>query len=216
MTRSARIVALLAVFHLIGAGAAMAGFPDPANSECPDAFIKIVGHNGVVGDPAGEYCVTIRDFNNVPVANAPVIIDFSNCGLQLCSDQLDPGVTVDCVAQKISRLTDVAGRACFRVIGKRRPGLECTAGPVPCVEVWWDQVFVCGLFAVTFDLDPAAGMSGNDLSEFLHLFFDCGVYLSAIDYNGNGQTDGDDLSQFLKGFFAGGSALNCPTAAKCP
>jgi hypothetical protein len=202
---------------LLAAGVATAGVPDPPNAECSAPYVRIVGHNGAVGDPAGEFCATIRDFNNVPVVNATVVIDFSSCDVQLCVDQMDPAVIVDCVSQTVHKRTDAAGRCCFRVIGKRRD-LDCAPKPNPCVGVFADGVFICALYAPTFDLEnePGAGVSGNDLSRFLHLFLDCGVYLTAIDYNGNLSMDGDDLSQFLSVFFGAGSAQNCPSTGKCP
>jgi len=208
----------LSLCGLLAAGVATAGLPDEINCECSASYVKIVGHNGVVGDPDGEFCATIRDFNNVPVANAPVVIDFSNCDVQLCADQMDPDVIVDCVSQTVRKLTDTAGRCCFRVIGKSRPGLDCTPPPFPytCAEVFLDVTFICGLRVATFDLvNEPAGVSGNDLSEFLHQFLDCGVYLPRIDYNGNQEIDGDDLSQFLSVFFGGGSAVKCPLPGKC-
>ena len=209
-TLAAVIIAVTAV-----ANSARGGLPDPSNSECQGPAIKVVGHDGTVGDPLGQYCITIRDFNNVPVPNATVTVDFSNCDIQLCADQKDPDVIVNCGAQTLRKLSDVNGRACFRVIGRRR-NIDCAPKPTPCVEVFWDDAFLCGLYAPVFDLvdEPGVGMTGNDLSEFLHLFFDCGVYLTAIDYNENGTTDGDDFSQFLKAFFAGGSVLGC--GSKCP
>jgi hypothetical protein len=123
----------------------------------------------------------------------------------------------------VRKLTDVNGVACFRVIGKRR-AVDCAAKPNPCTEVFADGVFICALFSPTFDLvnEVGTGVSGNDFSQFLHLFFDCGVYLTGIDYNCNGATDGDDFSQFLGVFFAGGSVLNCDPpkdvnlGPKCP
>ena len=198
------------------ANSARGGVPDPANSECPAECIKVVGHDGVLGDAIGKYCVTIRDFNNVPVPNATVTVEFSNCGdVQLCTDQKDPDVIVDCVSQTVRKLTDVNGKACFRVIGCRR-NMACANSPIPCVEVFWDGTFVCALRAPVFDLvrEPGVGVSGNDLSEFLNLFFNCGVYLAAIDYNCNASVDGDDFAQFLAAFFASGSALGCDS--KCP
>jgi hypothetical protein len=223
MTGLVRKATLLAVCGLLAAGTAMAHVPDPANSECPSPCIKVVGHDGTVGDPMGEYCITIRDFNNVPIENSSVVVDFSNSDIQLCVDQKDPDVIVDCVSMTVRKLTDVNGVACFRVIGKRRD-LDCTPKPNPSTEVFADGVFICALYAPSFDLEnePGAGVSGNDLSRFLHLFLDCGVYLTAIDYNCNKEMDGDDLSQFLAGFFNGGSVLNCDPpkdvnlGPKCP
>jgi hypothetical protein len=223
MTGLVRKATLFAVCGLLAAGTAMAHVPDPANSECPSPCIKVVGHDGTVGDPMGEYCITIRDFNNVPIENSSVVVDFSNSDIQLCVDQKDPDVIVDCVSMTVRKLTDVNGVACFRVIGKRRD-LDCTPKPNPSTEVFADGVFICALYAPSFDLEnePGAGVSGNDLSRFLHLFLDCGVYLTAIDYNCNKEMDGDDLSQFLAGFFNGGSVLNCDPpkdvnlGPKCP
>src|SRR5436190_22046065 len=210
MTGLVRKATLLAVCGLLAASAALAHVPDPANSTCPGPCIKVVGHDGSVGDPLGAYTVTIRDFNNVPIENSSVVIDFSNCDVQLCVDQKDPNVIVDCVSQTVRKLTDVNGHASFRVIGKRR-NTDCAVKPNPCTEVFADGVFICALYSPAYELvnEAGVGMSGNDLSTFLHLFLDCGVYLTAIDYNCNSVQDGDDLSPFLAGFFGGGSVQNC-------
>ena len=231
MTRLVRRATLLAVCGLLTACAAMASEPDPPNVECRntakgaafDPCIQIVGHDGAVGDPQGEYCIIVRDFNNVPIENASVVFDFSNCDIQLCVDQKDPDVIVDCVSQTVRKLTDANGIACFRVIGKRRD-VDCAAKSSPCAKVFTDGVYICALYAQVYDLvnEFGTGVSGNDLSEFLHLFFDCGAYLSAIDYNCNTVNDGDDLSKFLAVYFNGGSALNCDppknpqVGPKCP
>ncbi len=225
MTGLVRKATLLAVCGLLSAGVAMAHVPDPVNSDCPASCIKVVGSDGVVGDPTGQYCVTVRDFNNVPIENSSVVIDFSNCDIQLCIDQKDPDVIVDCISQTVRKLTNVNGVACFRVLGKRRPGVGCTVKPTNCVSVFADGVFLCGLFAPAFDLinEPSnVGVSGLDFGEFLHLFFDCGTYISAIDYNCNGVDDGGDFSTFLAVFFNGQSAVNCSppkdpnVGPKCP
>jgi len=210
MTGLVRKAMLLAVCGLLAASAAVAHVPDPANSTCPAPAIKVVGTDGTVGDPLGAYTVTIRDFNNVPIENSSVVIDFSNSDVQLCTDQKDPDVIVDCVSQTVRKLTDVNGHATFRVVGKRR-NVDCAAAAPTGVQVFADGVFICGLFSPVYDLvnESGVGMSGNDLSMFLHLFLDCGHYLTAIDYNGNTVQDGDDLSQFLAGFFGGGSVQNC-------
>jgi hypothetical protein len=218
MTGLVRKTTLLAVCSLLAAGAVWASVPDPANCECPSSCIRVVGHNGLVGDLAGEYCVTVRDFNNVPITHSLVVIDFSNCDLQLCPDQLDPGVTVDCVSETVRKLTDVNGRACFRVIGKSRPGLGCAGASTPCANVFADGVFLCNRSTPTFDLanDPGgAGVEGNDLAEWLSIFFRCS-YRTRADYDCDNVVGANDLSVFLGVFFSGRSALGCPPAAKCP
>ena len=218
MTGSVRKATLFAVCGLLAASVAMAGPPDPSNSECPSPCIWVVGHNGVAGDPVGEYCVTVRDLNNVPITHSLVQISFSGCDLQLCPNQLDPAVAVNCVDQWVSKFTDVNGRACFRVIGKSRPGLGCAGPPPGRAVVFFDGVYLCSPNAPTFDLvneGAGEGLTGSDLSEWLHLFFNCSSP-TQIDYDCDGVVSANDLSVFLGVFFGGGSALNCPPVAKCP
>src|SRR5438093_12438986 len=137
MTGLVRKATLLAVCGLLSAGAAIAHVPDPVNSDCPASCIKVVGSDGTVGDPIGQYCVTVRDFNNVPIENSLVVIDFSNCDIQLCIDQKDPDALVDSISQTVRKLTNVNGIACFRIQGKRRP-VSCAVKPINCVEVLAD------------------------------------------------------------------------------
>src|SRR5262245_9369137 len=135
MTGLVRKATLLAVCGLLSAGVAMAHVPDPVNSDCPASCIKVVGSNGTSGDPVGQYCVTVCDFNNVPIENSSVVIDFHNCDVQLCIDQKDPDVIVDCVSQTVRKLTNVNGVACFKVLGKRRLIADCSvAKPTNCVQ----------------------------------------------------------------------------------
>src|SRR5262245_32793909 len=133
MTKRFAILTAALIALTVGVNSARGGPgpPDPTNSECQGPCIKVVGHNGSVGDPIGQYCVTIRDFNNVPILNAPVIVDFSNCGIQLCADQMDPDVVVDCTAQTLRKLSGADGKACFRVIGKHR-SVQCATLPFAC------------------------------------------------------------------------------------
>jgi hypothetical protein len=224
MTGLVRKATLLAVCGLLSAGAAIAHVPDPVNSECPATCIYVVGHNGVVGDPVGNFCVTVRDFNNVPIENSSVVIDFSHCDLQLCIDQKDPDALVDCVSQTVRKLTNVNGQACFRVLGKSRPALGCGGQPPGCVQILADGVFLCALNAPTFDLVNAAdgsGLGAADLSAFLSAFF-CGTNPVRADYICDGTVGAGDLSKWLSVFFAANSAQNCPppkdpnVGPKCP
>ena len=222
MTGLVRKATLLAVCGLLTAGVAMAHVPDPANSECPTGCIYVVGHNGTVGDRAGAFCVTVRDFNNVPIENSSVIIDFSNCDLQLCINQLDAGVIVDCVSQTVRKLTDVTGKACFRIIGKARPSLGCTNVGANCVRIFADSTPLCSVNAAVFDLvnDPAGnGLGAGDLSAWLSMFFCPGApNPHRGDYICDGVLGAGDLSRWLTVFFGNyptvlntpGSTLNCP------
>lgn len=235
MTGLVRKATLFAVCGLLAAGVAMANVPDPSNSECPvDGWIYVVGHNGTEGDAAGEFCVTVRDYNNLPIENASVVVDFSACDLQLCLDQLDDATTgppgeafTDCVSQTVRKLTDAQGMACFRILGKSRAALGCDSPPgqLPgCVKIYADGVFLCALNAPTFDLIndvDGTGLSAGDLSAWLTAFF-CGTSPIRADYICDGSVGAQDLSRWLSVFFGGGSALNCPppknsqTGPKCP
>lgn len=231
MTSLTSRIASLTLFGVLGfhvAGAA--GVPDPPNADCRNVGaqslgfvcnvgIYLVGESGAgVADPLGEYCVTVRDLFNQPVANATILIDFSACGVQLCADQRDPGVVVDCANRTVRKLTDATGAACFRVVGKSAE-TGC-GGPPVCAEIWWDGTFLCSLAAMPFDLITQGGEDGvnpNDLSEWLRLFF-CADPPSRINFNCSDlNVDPNDLSVFLHAGFAAGSATNCGAfGPKCP
>ena len=202
-----------------------AQIPDPANSECPpQGWIYVVGHDGTVGDARGEFCIIVRDFNNVPIENSSAVLDFSGCDIQLCIDQLDPDVIVDCVSQTVRKLTDLGGKACFRVIGKSRSGLGCGGQPPRCVQIFADGVFLCSLSAPTFDLvnnPDGSGVGAEDLAAWLSAYF-CGSNPVRADYLCDGAVGATDLARWLTVYFALGSSLNCPppkdpvNGPKCP
>jgi len=223
MTGLVRKATLLAVCGLLTASAAMAHVPDPAHCTCPAGYIDVMGHNGVVGDPFGNFCVTVRDFNNVPIENSSVVIDFANCDLQLCVNQLDANVIVDCVSQTVRKLTNVNGQACFVVIGKARPALGCVGKPPGCVRIYADGVFLCNQTATEFDLINAAdgsGVGAGDLANYITLFV-CGTSPLRADYDHSGAVGAGDLARLITIIVGGKSANNCPppknnnTGPKC-
>ena len=244
MTGLVRKATLLAVCGVLAASVAVANVPDPANSDCintgaltlgldcPKA-IYVVGDDGAgTADPVGEFCVTVRDFNNVPIENSSVIIDFSNCDVQLCFEQdapgpdINDGVQVDCVSRTVRKLTDASGEACFSVRGKTKYTGDVCAFTKNCVEVFADGVFLCALDAPTFDLVNQGGEDGlnpNDLSNWLFLTFNCpeGPYRGNYDCTNQSTVDPNDLSIWLFVNFQGLSAANCAGAKtvvgpKCP
>ena len=234
MARWILAIVILAGYGLAGARFTVAGVPDPTNHECRNVgalslgidcpkSIFVVGNDatGAV-DPAGEYCVFARDFNNLPIPNAVITIDFSSCDVQLCADQRDPAVVVDCVSKTVRKLTDAAGAACFRVRGKTMYTGDACAFTKGCAEVFVEGVFICALDVPTFDLVNQGGEDGlnpNDLSAWLSLAFNCpeGPYRGNYDCTNQGTVDPNDLSIWLRVFFAARSASNCGGAgAKCP
>ena len=243
MTGLVRKAMLLAVCGLLTAGVAMAHVPDPANSECVNTgaqllglncpkAIYVVGDDGTgVADPIGQFCVTVRDFNNVPIQNSSVVIDFSNCDVQLCAEQdvpnvtdINDGVQVDCISKTVRKLTDASGVACFSVKGKTKAFIDCTALKA-CVEIFADGVFLCAVDAPIYDLvaqDGEDGLNPNDLSLWLYLSGNCpdGPYRGNYDCTNQGILDPNDLSLWLYVSGQGGSALNCAGPKdgiiKCP
>lgn len=239
MNSLVRKAMLLAVCGLLLSGVAMANVPDPANSECNNvgalslglvsskAITYVAGNSGGIPDPVAEFCVTVRDFNNVPIENSSVVIDFSDCDLQLCTDQLDPGVIVDCISQTVRKLTNASGVACFRVMGKSRQGLGCLGAAKDCMKVYAEGVFLCSGDAPTLDLINQAGEDGlnaNDLSQLINLWLVCGTSPPRANYSVENQiVDANDLSVFVKLWLTlAGSAANCAGAKdpnvgpKCP
>jgi len=239
MTGLVRKATLLAVCGLLTAGAAMAHVPDPANSECNNvgatslglvsskAIVYVSGNSGGVPDPISEFCVTVRDFNNIPIENSSVVLDFAACDLQLCTNPLDPDAIVDCVSQTVRKLTDVNGVACFKVMGKTRPGAVCVGAPKDCFRVFADGVFLCSGDAPTLDLVTQLGEDGlnaNDLSRFLQMWLVCGNSLPRGNYSVENQIiDANDLSVWLRLWLVyAGSTTNCAgdkdpqVGPKCP
>ena len=212
-----RKLMLCASLLTLGAVPAHAGGTVGPNSECPGLCIYIVGDNGAVGDPVGRYCVSVRDFNNRPIVNSSVVIDFSRCDVQLCTDQKDPDVIVDCIAQTVRKLTDVNGQACFIVLGKSRPNLDCGGQGSLCAKVFADGVALCQANTPIFNLVNHAdgrGLGADDLAAWLSGFF-CGTNPLRLDYTCDGIVGASDFARWLSVFFAGGSSLNCPSP-KCP
>src|SRR5215475_10671403 len=86
MTGLVRKATLLCVGGILVAGAAMAGVPSGANSQKPCILLMDFGNStngvgvnaGVCGQPALK--VIVRDGNNMVVAGATVVLDFSTCG----------------------------------------------------------------------------------------------------------------------------------------
>src|ERR1043165_2557670 len=112
MTGLLRQARLFAACGILAASAAMASTPSAANSSCP-AHINLVGSlGGVIDSYAGnaQFTITVRDLNNLPVNNSFVVIDFSAChGMQLCSDQLQAGITAVCGFQQVRGFTGPGG-----------------------------------------------------------------------------------------------------------
>src|SRR5262245_17545146 len=136
--RSTLLSVLPACIAMLTAPSLLHAMPPTCNATWPQC-ITLVGTRGGVPDAAlGEFTVTVRDVANNPWSGQTVIIDFSACAdLYICSNQLDPNMTVDCVHKIVSKVTDGIGRATFTILGGGKGGtgsspnfsVHLTAGP---------------------------------------------------------------------------------------
>ena len=188
--------------------------PDPANCEVPDLLTLVARGPDGSADPLGTFTVMVRGYNNEPVENASVILDFRRCtDLRVCSDQLDPNVLVDCISRTVRTLSDAQGRATFRVIGRAINTGACAGSIAPSMEVYTEGIHLETVRVAAFDQNGIAGVNGDDFSLFMADYFS-GQPFARSDYDGNGVVDGNDLSRWLAAYFAGGSAQS--TGAVCP
>jgi hypothetical protein len=195
--------------------------PAPATSIVPSCIL-LVGSNGIAVDPLGAFTVVVNDAGGVAIPGCLVTVSFLGCPYAgLCPGQLDPAiVAVDCAAKSVTGVTDVFGICTMSVMGMTTP-VPCPADAPGCAAVvatapGFAPVVLGTTSIAAFDLvpEPGAGMTANDLSEWLGEFF-CGSGSPRLDYDCDGVVGGGDLSFWLFGFFAGGSVLNCAPAGIC-
>jgi len=204
------LFASILMFSVAGLAHSGPGIPSPTCSTVPSC-ITLVGQNGSITDPLGEFCVTVRDCNTA-LEGVLVVVDFSNCpGIQLCSESTDPDVTVDCLFPQVRKLTDENGVACFRIVGGGggAAGVDCE----DCATINAEGVLLGHAAVTAFDLDNAGGMGLSDLSLWLSGFLNepgCRLF----DLDCSGAAGPADLSLWLDAYFAGGSISSCPVL-KC-
>jgi hypothetical protein len=220
MSRVARVAmgaVLLALTQASFARAASQCIPSWTLSTVP-RFIRVVGTHGGEPDPAGLFVVTVRDFNNVPIANSQVVLDFINClDVRLCSDQPDPA-TVDCPTRTVRCFSDGAGIARFIILGaaRNRSGDPGTEGAQ--VRVIADGVTLAMVTAVVPDENGALTTQGVEATDLSSLIADLGaqVYRARSDFNEDGVLGGADLARWLTWHGQGRSRDGCPARAMCP
>jgi len=229
MTGLVRKATLLTLCGLLVAGAAMAGVPSSATSSKP-ACINLVGTNGTVTDPAGQFTVTVRDVANNAVANSQVKIDFSGCvdiNIGTQASQLFAGLTVNCTNKTITAVSNATGIATFRIVGSAK---NPTGGVLPkslsgCASISADNqplgTMTIGAFNEDGSIDSppgsGTGVAGNDLSAWKGDFFTAGnPYYGRSDFDCNGAVGGNDLSVWLTVFFAAGAPSGRGASAQCP
>jgi hypothetical protein len=192
--------------------------PDPSNSSCP-LIITVAGSTGGLADPAGSFCVVLRDIANNPIPGARIVVDLSGCpDVKICSDVLDPGATVDCTGARFEKITDSSGSACFTLPGGSTGGIGRPASS-PCAQIWGELsgagglTLLCAVPVATFDLGGRSGVDAGDLAVWLADFFS-GTNPDRSNYDGWAGVGAADLSRWLEVFGIGQSGESCAT--RCP
>jgi hypothetical protein len=161
----------------------------------------------VLGDAAGSYAyrVEFRDVSNAPQIHELAILDFSQTTVRLSPVQ-EAGVTVDCAARTLSRLTDGTGVAIFHP----RFGGSCNSGSV--VVNFRDTWSIAWVPARSTDLDALDGCTGlGDLILFAQPFLGGDAGHAEMDFDGSGGAPGlGDFVMLSKDLLGGIKMEYCP------
>jgi hypothetical protein len=150
-------------------------------------------------DSTATYTVILRDYDNVPIANVPVILDFSACDeVRFAAEQpFYPPEQANCPSPplRLTTYTNFLGEARFIVLGSvlRRDSPWANTG---CVQVWYppcNQV-LASVSVAAYDQDGVNGLTANDL-----FLLGCdwasqniGQFHARSDLNGDGFVDNLD------------------------
>jgi hypothetical protein len=209
--RSLRSLCL--VLALVSPSLALASPPIGPNSSAP-ACISLVGsYLGAPATAAGEFAVVVRDIANNPVSGAVVVIELSAApDLFLCSDQLDPAVTVDCGFKRVSKVTAADGSAHFTLLGGSNGGGNAVTF-LNGGRIYASGTLLQSPTVSAYDLDGAGGVGANDLSAWFG-DFGSGLSFGRSDYDCSGTIGANDLSFWFGAFGSGEMAQSC--ASHCP
>ena len=212
MIRSLSNILAAAVILVVFSGVAIAGVPDPSNSDVNSGNLIIVGSNtGLALGSAGRFGtsaigdgfrVEVRDIGNNPLQGAHVTLDYTNTGgsnpAKPYTTQID-GSTVACPV--IDLLTDVNGVALFT---PQAGGFDNN----PTIEVRANGVLLALVQGRSSDMNGDGNTDGGDLAFFATNFL---LFPAApeSDFNLDTTTDGGDLSIFATDFLLAIAAAIC-------
>ncbi|MFN8589523.1 MAG: hypothetical protein U0704_17155 [Candidatus Eisenbacteria bacterium] len=208
--------ATLTACGMLVAASAFAGVPSPGNSTLPaPAFLTVVGSSLGTADPLGTFSITVRDLANNPINGSSVVLDFSaGSDLQLCSDQLDAGATVNCAAKSVRKFTDASGVVSFTVVGGGTNAGATAGAGLGSVKVYADGVLLGSMTSAILNQDGGlSGVGANDISVWI-ADFGSGNYYGRSDYDYSTAIGANDLSLLIGAFGALGSTEGCSTY--CP
>ena len=187
--------------------------PSISESKFP-THIRLVGSSGGVGDDArGRFSIEVVDLSGAPLYNARIELQFFDApDLAVCTDQLDPGVLVQCPNKTVRKITDWMGKLSLTILGGIRsaPG---TGTRSPSAKLYCNDYLMSTLSVAAFDLDGVGGLGAADLTAWL-TDFASGLPCGRSDYDGNGTLGATDLAEWLTAFASGASLESC--TATCP
>jgi hypothetical protein len=141
-----------------------------------------------------------------------IVFDFQDCaGIEICSDQSDPAVIVDCAMRTLRVVAGDHGLASFSVIG--RADRAVPGSHAPSLRVYVDGVLFGTIPIAAVDED-GHGLGAPDNSLWQTDYFS-GQYWERSDFNGDGVLGAADLSLWTSFFFGNGSMQSCAGSA-CP
>jgi hypothetical protein len=155
----------------------------------------------------------IRDLNNIAVANAEIVLDFTSCtDVRLSQNINGPNVVTTCASHRVTGNTDGLGVLSVRVVAGGN-GAAAPRALHNCVAVTVNSVPFPNINAATFDRDGSSGVVSGDLTLVL---FDAinNPATGRSDFNNDGAVSSSDITLLLGIAVAGQSALSgspyCP------
>lgn len=159
--RTAPALAAIVFLVALAPPTVRADTPSPVNSWVEPVIIGTVSGN--ITTASNEYRTRMLDVNQSPHVQQLVSLDFSNTSIRLFGAQ-NSGITVNCAARTLSRLTDGQGYAIFV---PRFAGFENSNR----VAVYHEGVLLALVKARSFDIDALDQVVGlNDFSLFAAAF----------------------------------------------
>jgi hypothetical protein len=223
MTGLVRKALLLTALGLMVAGSAFALVPNRANSSFPPNGITLVGFNAANTpreDVAGEFSVTVRDINNAVLSGATVDIAFGACtpDIRIANTQTFGTTTVDCVAKKVSQVTNVLGVATFRILGGASNAGNSAGAGFECGVISSEGVFFNNVTVAAFDQNAGSILNGaiaNDISVVVSDVLGNST-AGRSDFNFNDAVQANDISFEVNDVLSNRSLSNVGAANACP
>jgi len=215
----ARLAAISLIVAAISPSIASAKLPSAANSTFPRDGIYLVGFsalNAPEPDPAGEFAITARGADNLPVQGATITVNFNSCtsDIVLSGVQTYPGTSILCNGPLgvVSGQTNSLGIVRFRILGGATGG--GSGAFTSCADIRGNGVFLTLVEVAALDqVGDLDGLKPNDLAAAI-ADVNSGSTAARLDYDFDGHVLPNDLAILIHRLNMGGSEQN--TGAICP